>query len=67
MVKKTVTRSDLYRAVNKKVGLSYKQSAIIVELVLKEITDCLERGETVMMCRRSVRSSAFSLVRFPSG
>lgn len=49
MVKKTVTRSDLSEAVCKKVGLSHKQSAILVELVLKEITDCLKRGETVML------------------
>jgi integration host factor subunit alpha len=46
---KTVTREDLYQAIYQKVGLSRTQSATLVELVLKEITDCLERGETVKL------------------
>jgi len=46
---KTVTRADLYQAIYQKVGLSRTQSATLVELVLKEITDCLERGETVKL------------------
>ena len=46
---KTVTRADLYQAIYQKVGLSATQSATLVELVLKEITDCLERGETVKL------------------
>ena len=46
---KTVTRADLYQAIYQKVGLSAPQSAALVELVLKEITDCLERGETVKL------------------
>jgi nucleoid DNA-binding protein len=53
MTGKTVTRADLCEAVYQKVGLSRTESAALVELVLKEITDCLERGETVN-CRRSV-------------
>ena len=44
-----VTRADLYQAIYQKVGLSRTQSAALVELVLKEITDCLERGETVKL------------------
>ena len=44
---KTVTRADLCEAVYQKVGLSRTESATLVELVLKEITYCLERGETV--------------------
>ena len=32
-----------------KVGLSRTESATLVEQVLKEITDCLERGETVKL------------------
>src|SRR5262245_19968788 len=47
MSAKTVTRADLCEAVYQKVGLSRTESATLVELVLKEITDCLERGETV--------------------
>ena len=46
---KTVTRADLYQAIYQKVGLSRNQSATLVELVLKEIKDCLERGETVKL------------------
>ena len=47
MTEKTVTRADLCEAVYQKVGLSRTESAALVELVLKEIADCLERGETV--------------------
>jgi integration host factor subunit alpha len=46
---KTITRADLCEAVYQKVGLSRTESATLVELVLKEITDCLERGETVKL------------------
>ena len=46
---KTITRADLCEAVYQKVGLSRTESASLVELVLKEITDCLERGETVKL------------------
>ena len=46
---KTITRADLCEAVYQKVGLSRTESAALVELVLQEITDCLERGETVKL------------------
>jgi integration host factor subunit alpha len=46
---KTVTRADLSDAVYQKVGLSRIESATFVDLVLKEIADCLERGETVKL------------------
>jgi len=36
-------------AVYQKVGLSRTESSAFVELVLKEITDCLEKGETVKL------------------
>jgi len=39
----------LVRGGLQKVGLSRTESATLVELVLKEITDCLERGETVKL------------------
>jgi integration host factor subunit alpha len=45
----TVTRADLCEAVYKKVGLSRSESATLVELVFKEITDRLEVGETVKL------------------
>lgn len=45
----TVTRADLCEAVYQKVGLSRTESASLVERVLQEITECLERGETVKL------------------
>ena len=41
---KSQTRVDLYDAVYRKVGLSRAESTSFVELVLKEITDCIARG-----------------------
>ena len=46
---RTVTRVDLCEAVYQKVGLSRTESAALVEQVLTEITNCLERGETVKL------------------
>ena len=46
---KTVKRAHLYQAVYQKVGLLRTECATLVELVLKEIMDCLERGETVKL------------------
>ncbi len=46
---KTVTRAGLCEAVQRKVKLSRTESEKLVNLVLKEITDCLERGETVKL------------------
>ncbi len=45
----TVTRVDLAEAVYKQVGLSRKESAGLVEMVLAEITEKLARGETVKL------------------
>jgi integration host factor subunit alpha len=44
-----VTRVDLVEAVYRRVRLSRAESAGLVELVFKEITDCLEGGETVKL------------------
>jgi len=46
---KTVTRLELYDAVYRKVGLSRSKSSALVELVLKEISDSVARGETVKL------------------
>ena len=46
---KTVTRADLYDAVYRELGLSRSEAADLVELVLKEITDCVARGEQVKL------------------
>jgi integration host factor subunit alpha len=46
----TVTRADLCEAIRQKIGgLSRTECATLVEHVLKEISDCLERGETVKL------------------
>jgi len=39
----------LYDAVHRKVGLSRGDSADLMESVLKEISNCLVRGETVKL------------------
>jgi integration host factor subunit alpha len=49
MTGNTVTRVDLYAAVYEKGGLSRSESLVLVELVLKEITAALEKGETVKL------------------
>jgi len=49
MGEKTVTRADLCEAVYQTVGLSRTESADLVELVLSEVADCLEKGETVKL------------------
>ena len=49
MTSRNITRLDLYNAVYKKAGLSRSESLAMVELVLKEITDTLEKGETVKL------------------
>jgi integration host factor subunit alpha len=48
-VGKAVTRVELYDAVYRKVGLSRSESAALVELVLKEISDSVARGESVKL------------------
>jgi hypothetical protein len=52
MAGKTVTRADLCEAIYQKIGLSRTQSTALVELVLKEITDCLSVGKR-LSCHRS--------------
>jgi integration host factor subunit alpha len=44
-----VTRADLIDAVHKRAGISKAESAAMVELVFKEITNRLERGEMVKL------------------
>ena len=45
----TVTRVDLAEAVYRRVGLSRKESAVLVEMVLGEMVDRLALGETVKL------------------
>ena len=49
MSDRTITRAELSEAVYQRVGLSRTESASLVELVLKELSDYLARGETVKL------------------
>jgi integration host factor subunit alpha len=49
MDQKTITRAELTEAVYQRIGLSRTESSALVELVLREISDCLARGETVKL------------------
>ncbi|MGH6793795.1 MAG: integration host factor subunit alpha [Methylocella sp.] len=46
---RTVTRVDLAQAVYRRVGLSRKESAILVQSVLDELADALIGGESVKL------------------
>lgn len=46
---KTLTRADLAEAVVRKIGLPRNESQQLVELVLKEISDELSKGEGVKL------------------
>ena len=47
MASRTVTRAQLSEAVYQAVGLSRNESAELVEAVLDQIVECLERGDPV--------------------
>ncbi|WEZ86088.1 integration host factor subunit alpha (plasmid) [Rhizobium sp. 32-5/1] len=46
---KTVTRTDLAETVFRKVGLSRTESAELVETVIDEVCNAIERGEVVKL------------------
>jgi Bacterial DNA-binding protein len=46
---KTIARADLIEAIHRRISRSRIKCSELLELVLKEITDCLERGETVKL------------------
>ena len=46
---RTITRADLCEAVYRKVGLSRAESAELVEMLIDEIIETLERGENVKL------------------
>ena len=48
-VSHTVTRVNLAEAVYKRVGLSRKEAASLVEMVLSEMVDALALGDTVKL------------------
>jgi integration host factor subunit alpha len=45
----TITRADLAESVYQKVGLSRAESADLVEIVLREISDTIAKGENVKL------------------
>jgi integration host factor subunit alpha len=49
MAGRTVKRADLCKVVYRQCTLSHAEAMKLVESVLKEIKDCLERGETVKL------------------
>jgi integration host factor subunit alpha len=64
----TLTRADLAEAVYKQLGLSRSESADLVELILAEIADAIERGENVKLSSFGsflVRSKAERVGRNP--
>lgn len=66
--RRTVTRVDLAEAVYRQVGLSRKESAALVEMVLSDLSACLVRGETVKLSSFgsfSVRNKGERLGRNP--
>lgn len=65
---RTVTRVDLAEAVYRRIGLSRKESASLVQSVLDEITNALIAGETVKLSsfgRFVVRSKSMRVGRNP--
>ncbi|MGL4636954.1 MAG: integration host factor subunit alpha [Beijerinckiaceae bacterium] len=68
MANQTLTRADLAEAVYKQLGLSRSESADLVELILAEIADAIERGENVKLSSFGsflVRSKAERVGRNP--
>jgi len=64
----TLTRVDLAEAVYRQVGLSRKDSAALVQMVLNELSDTLATGETVKLSSFGsfhVRSKAERIGRNP--
>ncbi len=49
MTGRTITRADLCEAVYRKVGLSRSESAELVEMLIDEVIETLERGENVKL------------------
>jgi len=68
MTEKTVTRAQIGEAVYQEVGLSRSESAALLESVLTEMEDALDRGETVKISSFgsfSVRSKGERIGRNP--
>lgn len=65
---KTTTRADLTDAVHRQLGISRNESATFVERILDEVSQALERGETVKVSSFgtfSVRAKKLRMGRNP--
>lgn len=65
---KTTTRADLTDAVHRQLGISRNESASFVERILDEVSQALERGETVKVSSFgtfSVRAKKLRMGRNP--
>ena len=49
MARKTLTRQDISEALYKQIGLSKHESAVMLETVLKQISNALINGEPVKL------------------
>ena len=49
MARKTLTRQDISEALYKQIGLSKHESAVMLEFVLKQISNALIAGESVKL------------------
>lgn len=66
--RRTVVRVDLVEAVYRRLGLSRKESALLVQVVLDELADALVAGESVKLSsfgRFFVRSKSERIGRNP--
>jgi integration host factor subunit alpha len=68
MPKNTVTRVELTEAVQREIGLTYRESTRLVESVLGHMSDALVKGEDVKITKFgtfSVRSKTVRMGRNP--
>lgn len=49
MSNKTLTRADLSAAVYRQIGLSLSESTMMVDAVINEVIEALEKGESVKL------------------
>ncbi|MBO0734706.1 MAG: integration host factor subunit alpha [Methylocapsa sp.] len=66
--RRTITRADLAEAVYRRIGLSRKESALLVEALLDELANTLAAGEAVKLSsfgRFSIRSKSERIGRNP--
>ena len=65
---KNITRADLAEAIYREIGLSLNESAKLLDMVLEEISQALEKGDTVKLSSFgsfSVRNKKMRMGRNP--